>query len=143
MNSYVNKFYHLTVTTVQSIHWNMQCGFSYLTVIIYSDKLTCCCKSGTCNSFWDLHAIRPCWDNLIVTCSMFLHEVCVHLPEVCEKTEGKYFPVQSEQITRLIRHYVAFGLSSPLFLALCSSSDFIPFTLPQSWSCQQGRRELL
>ena len=87
MNSYVNKFYHLTVTTVQSIHWNMQCGFSYLTVIIYSDKLTCCCKSGTCNSFWDLHAIRPCWDNLIVTCSMFLHEVCVHLPEVCEKTE--------------------------------------------------------
>ena len=52
----------------------------------------------------------------------YLPEAFVHTErrrnEVCEKTEGKYFPVQTEQ-TLLIRHYMAFGSFSFLFIALC------------------------
>ena len=64
-------------------------------------------------------------------------EACTgkHLPDVfvqterrrnrglCRKTEGKYFPVQTEQ-TRFIRHLLRlFGSFSSLFLRLCQSSD--------------------
>ena len=45
---------------------------------------------------------------------------------VQKKTEGKYFPLQTEQ-TRLIRHYMAFGSFSSLFISLCSSSDVVVY----------------
>ena len=121
----------------------LRTSHSCLSLSICSDLLCRACMNGLlerCSTFTLLGSKSP-WNetqvrlrfgfsnllaswcrpfSLMAAFAQYLSEVFV----LCEKTEGKYFPVQTEQ-TRLIRHslygfwFVFFSVYSAVFVCRC------------------------